>query len=99
MVGLVALQNAALHEVTERDAGAAAGLQRCLDQLGGAVGLAALVGVALAATTDVDLAAQVEGYRTAFRYALAGLVVAAAAVGIAGRPPRAGMFERSRLTS
>jgi DHA2 family lincomycin resistance protein-like MFS transporter len=98
-VGLVALQNAALHGVTERDAGAAAGLQRCVDQLGGAIGLAALVGIALVATTDVDLAAQVEGYRTAFRYALAGLVVGAAAVGIAGRPPRASLVERSQLKS
>ncbi|MFB4271274.1 MFS transporter [Nonomuraea sp. GTA35] len=70
-LGLIALQNAALHGVTDGDAGAAAGVQRSVDQLGGALGLAVLVGVA-AGTAGVG------GFRTAFLYALIGVVVAAA---------------------
>ncbi|ARQ67970.1 MFS transporter [Streptomyces marincola] len=72
-IGLIALQNAALHGVTEDDAGTAAGVQRSVDQLGGALGLAVLVGVAAGA-------GGVDGFRTAFLSALVG--VAAAAVGL-----------------
>jgi DHA2 family lincomycin resistance protein-like MFS transporter len=84
-VGLIALQNAALTDVTDEDAGVASGVQRCVDQLGGATGLALLVGIAAAAASDADPAAQVEGYRLAFRLALGGLVLAAVAVGVGAR--------------
>ncbi|UCM91028.1 MFS transporter [Streptomyces marincola] len=70
-IGLIALQNAALHGVTEDDAGTAAGVQRSVDQLGGALGLAVLVGVAAGA-------GGVDGFRTAFLSALVGVGVAAA---------------------
>lgn len=69
-IGLIALQNAALHGVTEDDAGTAAGVQRSVDQLGGALGLAVLVGI----STSI---AGVQGFRTAFLCALAAVVVAA----------------------
>ncbi|MFE0425128.1 MFS transporter, partial [Streptomyces sp. NPDC058953] len=69
-IGLIALQNAALHGVTADDAGVASGVQRSVDQLGGSLGLAVLVGIA----TDVT---GVAGFRTAFLYALAGVVAAA----------------------
>ena len=84
-VGLIALQNAALTDVTDEDAGVASGVQRCVDQLGGATGLALLVGIAFAASADASAAAQVEGFRTAFRLALAGLALAAVAVGVGAR--------------
>ncbi|WP_052423625.1 DHA2 family efflux MFS transporter permease subunit [Nonomuraea candida] len=89
-VGLVALQNAALHGVTEADAGVAAGVQRSVDQLGGAFGLAVLVGAAAAATTGPQggLADQVAGYRAAFGYGLIGVLVAAIGVWAAARDDR-----------
>ncbi|NBE53128.1 MFS transporter [Streptomyces boluensis] len=73
-VGLVALQNAALLDVDASDAGTAAGVQRSVDQLGGSLGLAVLVGVAGAATGAGA------GFRTAFLWALVGVAVAAAGV-------------------
>lgn len=79
-IGLVALQNAALHEVTDDDAGGAAGMQRCVDQLGGAVGLALLVGLAAGNGSDAGGPEQVEGFHSAFRLALLGLIVAALAI-------------------
>ncbi|OZM71201.1 MFS transporter [Amycolatopsis antarctica] len=85
-VGLVALQNAALHGVTETDAGVAAGVQRCVDQLGGATGLAVFVGAAFTAAAG----GEVEGYRAAFRLALAGLVVAGVGFGLLARPRATG---------
>jgi len=96
-VGLVALQNAALFEVTDDDAGGAAGMQRCVDQLGGAIGLAILVGVAAATYDGAGPAVLVEGFQTGFRLALVGLVVAALAVAVAGRPrPHAGAGSAQR---
>ncbi|WP_406496095.1 MFS transporter [Streptomyces sp. NBC_00846] len=77
-IGLLALQNAALHGVTEDDAGTAAGVQRSVDQLGGSLGLAVLVGVTAGA-------AGVGGFRTAFLYALIGVIAAAAGLGLAAR--------------
>lgn len=74
-IGLVALQNAALQDVTEADAGTAAGVQRSVDQLGGSLGLAVLVGVAASGA-----ATQVAGFRAAFAWALLGVAVAGAAV-------------------
>ncbi|MGI5165374.1 MFS transporter [Spirillospora sp. CA-253888] len=91
-VGLITLQNAALHGVTEADAGVASGVQRSVDQLGGALGLAVLVGAATAVAGDApgDLSAQVEGYRTAFRYALFGVLAAVLGVWAAARDDRRG---------
>lgn len=84
-VGLIALQNAALTDVTDDDAGVASGVQRCVDQLGGATGLALLVGIAFTTASDADPTARVEGFRTAFQLALGGLVVAAVGIGIGSR--------------
>lgn len=69
-LGLIALQNAALSGVTDADAGLASGVQRSVDQLGGALGLAVLVGLALG---PADVAG---GYRTAFAWATVGVLVA-----------------------
>ncbi|MEU5837742.1 MFS transporter [Streptomyces diacarni] len=82
-IGLIGLQNAALHGVTEDDAGTAAGVQRSVDQLGGSLGLAVLVGVAVGG-------AGVDGFRHAFLYALIGVAVAAAGLLLAGRGARRG---------
>jgi DHA2 family lincomycin resistance protein-like MFS transporter len=86
-VGLIALQNAALHGVTDADAGVASGVQRSVDQLGGAVGLTVLVGAAVAAGTAGG-PATAEGIRSAFWLALVGLLVAAAGVAVAARSDR-----------
>ncbi|MFD8937264.1 MFS transporter [Streptomyces sp. NPDC059578] len=77
-IGLIALQNAALLGVTEHDAGTAAGVQRSVDQLGGALGLAVFVGVAFGA-------AGIDGFRTAFLWALIGVITAAVGLGLAAR--------------
>ncbi|XKK39349.1 MFS transporter [Nocardiopsis sp. ARC36] len=84
-VGLIALQNAALHGVTEDDAGVASGVQRSVDQIGGATGMAVLVGAAVAAGASGDTDAAVEGYRTAFTWATAGVLVATAGVALFAR--------------
>ncbi|MEE2051962.1 MFS transporter [Nocardiopsis tropica] len=84
-IGLIALQNAALHGVTEDDAGVASGVQRSVDQLGGATGMAVLVGAAVAAGASGDTDAAVEGYRTAFTWATAGVLVATAGVALFAR--------------
>ncbi|WP_231972367.1 MFS transporter [Nocardiopsis alborubida] len=81
-IGLIALQNAALHGVTEADAGVASGVQRSVDQLGGATGMAVLVGAAVAAGASGDVAASVEGYRTAFTWATVGVLLATAGVAL-----------------
>ncbi|MFE0177544.1 MFS transporter [Streptomyces sp. NPDC059002] len=78
-IGLVALQNAALSDVTEADAGTASGVQRSVDQLGGSLGLAVLVGGALGGT------AQGADFRAAFTWAALGVLVAAAGVLLALR--------------
>lgn len=81
-VGLLALQNAALHDVTEDDAGTASGVQRSVDQLGGALGLAVLVGTAVGGTGGAA-ATGADGFRTAFLYALVGIAAAALALLVA----------------
>jgi DHA2 family lincomycin resistance protein-like MFS transporter len=86
-VGLIALQNAALHGVTDADAGVASGVQRSVDQLGGAVGLTVLVGAAVASGADGG-STTAEGIRTAFGFAMVGLLVAAAGVAVAARSDR-----------
>ncbi|MFI2615250.1 MFS transporter [Streptomyces sp. NPDC018584] len=79
-IGLVALQHAALSDVTEDDAGTASGVQRSVDQLGGSLGLAVLVGTALGGGTP-----QGADYRTAFGWAALGVLAAAVAVAALGR--------------
>lgn len=74
-IGLLALQNAALSDVTEDDAGTASGVQRSVDQLGGSLGLAVLVGAVVGGGT-----AQGTDYRAAFGWAALGVLVAAAGV-------------------
>jgi DHA2 family lincomycin resistance protein-like MFS transporter len=86
-VGLIALQNAALHGVTDADAGIASGVQRSVDQLGGAVGLTVLVGAAVASGTAGG-PATAAGIRSAFGFALVGLLVAAAGVAIVAKSDR-----------
>ncbi|GII96161.1 MFS transporter [Sinosporangium siamense] len=75
-IALIALQNAALHDVTEADAGMASGVQRCADQLGGASGVALYVGVGFSPL----LGAGADPYLVAYGMAVAGLVAAASAV-------------------
>lgn len=76
-IGLLALQNAALSDVTEDDAGTASGVQRSVDQLGGSLGLAVLVGAVVGGGT-----AQGTDYRAAFGWAALGVLVAAAGVAL-----------------
>ncbi|MEV0120523.1 MFS transporter [Streptomyces sp. NPDC050703] len=82
-IGLVALQNAALTGVTEDDAGTAAGVQRCVDQLGGSLGLAVLVGMALGGGDP-----QGAGFRAAFGWAALGVLGTAVGVAVSGRRRR-----------
>ncbi|MEV0604185.1 MFS transporter [Streptomyces sp. NPDC050315] len=89
-VGLLALQNAALHDVTEADAGTAAGIQRSVDQLGGSLGLAVLVGVSVGSRGG-----GADGFRSAFLYALIGVGAAAAlllAAPARGRTPSSPVY-------
>lgn len=79
-IGLLALQNAALSDVTEDDAGTASGVQRSVDQLGGSLGLAVLVGAVVGGG-----GAQVADYRAAFGWAALGVLVAAAGVALTAR--------------
>ncbi|MEV0321914.1 MFS transporter [Streptomyces sp. NPDC050658] len=79
-IGLLALQNAALSDVTEDDAGTASGVQRSVDQLGGSLGLAVLVGAVVGGGS-----AQVADFRAAFGWASLAVLVAAAGVAIAVR--------------
>jgi MFS family permease len=70
-LGMPALQNAALHHVTEADAGLASGVHTTVQQLGSALGLAMLVTLALRAGS-------LAGYRSAFHVAAAILLIGAA---------------------
>lgn len=81
-LGLIALQNAALAGVTDADAGLASGVQRSVDQLGGALGLAVLVGLALGPADEAG------GYRAAFAWATVGVLVAVPLVWATVRVPR-----------
>ncbi|MER7411715.1 MULTISPECIES: MFS transporter [Streptomyces] len=83
-LGLIALQNAALHGVTEEDAGLASGVQRSVDQLGGSLGLAVLVGAALAPAAGSS-AGSAAGYRTAFTWATVGVLAAVPLVALCMR--------------
>ncbi|MEO3977526.1 MFS transporter [Streptomyces sp. CAU 1734] len=75
-IGLVALQNAALHGVTEADAGMASGVQRCADQLGGAGGIALYIGIGF----SPHLGDSIDPYTVAYGLAAAGLIAAIIAV-------------------
>ena len=84
---LPTLGNAAVHNVTEDDAGLASGVQQALQQIGGAVGLAVLVTLALRSAEDAIMtgtdpgSAITEGYVLALRVGvgvLVGALVAAA---------------------
>lgn len=79
-IGLLALQNAALSDVTEDDAGTASGVQRSVDQLGGSLGLAVLVGTAIGGGS-----AQGADYRAAFGLATLGVLATAVVMGVAAR--------------
>jgi EmrB/QacA subfamily drug resistance transporter len=79
------LVSGALHQVTDEDAGLASGVQSTMQQIGAALGLAALVTLAFRYAQHVSHAgvlsavAQTDGYALAFRvsavaYALAGAV-------------------------
>jgi EmrB/QacA subfamily drug resistance transporter len=80
------LISGALHQVTEQDSGLASGIQSAMQQIGAALGLAALVTLALRYTQHAARAgvlpavAQTDGYALAFRvsavaYAVAGVLV------------------------
>ncbi|MEV2251881.1 MFS transporter [Streptomyces sp. NPDC050147] len=79
-VGLLALQNAALSDVTEDDAGTASGVQRSVDQLGGSLGLAVLVGTAIGGGS-----AQGPDFRAAFGWAAVCVLVTVVGMAVAGR--------------
>jgi len=95
-----ATQIAALHEVSEEDAGLGSGVQNTVMQVGGSLGLAVLVtvavrhaGSALAAGSAPALAAT-RGYALAFQIA-AGALLAAAALAYALVPGRKAIRERA----
>jgi EmrB/QacA subfamily drug resistance transporter len=73
--------NAALHEVTGQDASLASGVQNAVQQLGGALGLATLVTLAVRHAADLSAsgssagAAATSGYALAYRVAAVLLVV------------------------
>jgi len=81
---LPALGNAAVHRVTDEDAGLASGLQQALQQIGGAVGLAVLVTLALRRAADAigagadPAAAITDGYVLALRVGAVVVLLAAA---------------------
>jgi EmrB/QacA subfamily drug resistance transporter len=85
-IGLPALQNAALHELSGEDAGLGSGVQTSVQQLGSAMGLAVLTTIALthALTAQSTGVAQneaiVSGYRLAFIVSAILLAVGAALV-------------------
>ncbi|WP_308258670.1 MFS transporter [Saccharothrix obliqua] len=81
-VGLVALQNAALHGVTDADAGIASGVQRCADQLGGASGVALYVGVGFSPL----LGPGTDPFLVSYGFALVGIVLVIATVPVLSRP-------------
>ncbi len=84
---LPTLGNAAVHNVTEDDAGLASGIQQALQQIGGAIGLAVLVTLALRSAGDAVQSGTNPGVAITHGYVLAlrvGAVVLAAAGVLAG---------------
>jgi len=89
---LPTLGNAAVHKVTEQDAGLASGVQQALQQVGGAIGLAVLVTLALRAAEEAVLdgtdpgTAITDGYVLALRVGAVVLTVAAVLAATLLRP-------------
>ena len=89
---LPTLGNAAVHKVTEQDAGLASGVQQALQQVGGAIGLAVLVTLALRAAEQAVLdgtdpgTAITDGYVLALRVGAVVLTVAAVLAATLLRP-------------
>ncbi|MGS2645442.1 MFS transporter [Streptosporangium sp. G12] len=85
-IAFPALQNAALHGVTDQDAGLGSGVQTTMQQLGSALGLAVFAAIAIGRTGaaleagDSSPAAAVSGYRWAFLAAAGALVLASVLV-------------------
>jgi EmrB/QacA subfamily drug resistance transporter len=88
-----AIQIAALHQVSEQDAGLGSGVQNTVMQVGGSLGLAVLVTVALrhaasgVAAGESQILAATHGYALAFRVA-AGALFAAGLIALALFPKR-----------
>lgn len=77
------LQTAALHGVTEADAGLGAGVQIAVQALSNALGIAVFLTVAVRtadAVTGTGAEALTAGYRTAFTVGVVGLLIGAAVV-------------------
>jgi EmrB/QacA subfamily drug resistance transporter len=76
------LINGALHQLTDQDSGLGSGIQNAMQQIGAALGLAALVTLALryaqhrAHAGVLPAVAQTDGYAVAFRVGAAALAVA-----------------------
>jgi EmrB/QacA subfamily drug resistance transporter len=76
------LVNGALHQVTEQDSGLGSGVQNAMQQIGAALGLAALVTLALRYTQNrvhaglPQAVAQTDGYALAFRVSACAMAVA-----------------------
>ncbi len=91
---------AALHQVSQEDAGLGSAVQNTVMQVGGSLGLAVLVTVAVRTATSgaasglTAAAAATHGYGIAFRVA-AGLLVAAALLAVALVPGRAQTSEEA----
>jgi len=96
-----ATQIAALHQVSEEDAGLGSGVQNTVMQVGGSLGLAVLVTVALrhagsvAAAGSAPAVAATSGYALAFRVA-AGALIAAAGLAYALVPGRRAIAARAQ---
>jgi 2,4-dichlorophenol 6-monooxygenase len=77
-----AMINGALHQVTGQDSGLGSGIQNAMQQIGAALGLAALVTLALRYTTHkvaagaLPAVAQTDGYALAFRVGAVVLAIA-----------------------
>jgi EmrB/QacA subfamily drug resistance transporter len=93
------LISGALHQVTDQDAGLGSGVQSAMQQIGAALGLAALVTLALRYTQRMARAgvppavAQTGGYALAFRvsavaYAVAGVLVLVVLERVSAASPR-----------
>lgn len=91
-LGFPALSNAALTAVTEEDSSLAAAIQATMQQVGGALGLAVLVTIAVRLAHADALhghspgTAATHGYQVAFRIAAAVLVAAAAVAASLAHP-------------